>query len=92
MASAREKLVQFLERHGISKTAAGEALGVTYAAVIGWLTGKTSPDSVHRRAIGIWTQGEVPAAEWEASSAEAERLAMVRPFEPPTTDSQETPA
>lgn len=83
MASAPEKLAAFLARHGISKTAAGEALGVTYAAVICWLTRKTSPDRVHREAIEIWTKGDVRADEWEGSQAEAERLKGIRPFDAP---------
>ena len=85
---AHEKLGAFLQKHAISKTEAGKAVGVTHAAVIGWLNGRT-PDMVHRQASEIWTNGEVRADEWEGARAETEQLRHVRPFEPKTGEGAE---
>ena len=82
--SGPAKLKDFLERNKVSKAEAGRALGVTAAAVFGWIDGNV-PIEDHRRAIEVWTHGEVKADEWGLTRREQQAQAKsveVKPFEP----------
>ncbi len=78
----------FIEKHGISKTAAGRAIGVTHSAICGYLDGTSTPAPERRPAIAVWTNGEVPEQDWlsDEERERAKRLAEVQPFVPPTQE------
>lgn len=84
------KLAKFLEKHGIPKAKAAKALGVSHVAVVHWVTRASVPTVDRRKAIAVWTNGEVPESDWlsDRERAAAEKLAEVKPFVPPS----ETPA
>lgn len=83
----RTKFTNFLEKHGISLSAAARALGAkSHVTVRNWTTGLSAPEPEFRRAIEIWTNGEVAEDDWlsDKERAAAEKLAEVKPFVPPT--------
>jgi len=87
ISPAALKLSGFIERNRIPKRRAAAALGVTHPALFDWLAGHKVPGPESRKAIEIWTNGEVQALEWGLTRSERdglERLAEVQPFEPPT--------
>lgn len=84
-STGRAKLTRFLQKHGISLSAAARALGASsHVTVRNWTEGISSPDPDFRRAIAVWTNGEVAEDDWVSDEERdrAERLADVRPFVP----------
>lgn len=78
------KLRKFLETHKIPQLQAARALGVTHVAVLQWIRGRATPTPPLRKAIEVWTSGEISEADWETSKDRrlAEKVAAVKPFEP----------
>lgn len=77
-------LREWLEKHGISRASAAEALGVSAMTITDWLRRRKTPREAYRQAIEKWTSGAIQAVEWE--SARERRIADVRPFAPAVSD------
>lgn len=85
MSPGATKLTQFLEKHGISKSAASRALkAASHVTVLNWCAGISVPEPEFRKAIAVWTGGEVAEEDWQSlkEAQLAERLAGVEPFVP----------
>lgn len=83
-----EKLTNFRKRHGISLHKASELLGASGPTILSWEQERTVPRPPYRRAIEIWTKGEISETEWQSPGERAaiERTADVKPFEPESAD------
>lgn len=73
----------FLERNKVTQLAASKQLGVSDPTVNAWLSGFKRPKAHHRRAIAIWTRGDVNEHAWDLDEERA-AFEHVRPFEPRT--------
>lgn len=91
---APTKLFKFRDRHGISLKKAGDALGASGPTVLDWERRRKVPTPPFRRAIAVWTKGEIGEDEWESDKERqiAERTANVQPFEPEPAPDSEDPA
>ena len=87
------KLGAFLEKHDISKRQAARDLRVSAPTVLDWLNEVKRPEKPNRKAIEVYTGGEVVESDWENDKEreEAERVAGVKPFEP-TPDADPAPS
>lgn len=101
--SGPELLQQFLDRNGIQRETAGEALGVTRVTIWSWLRGDTSPAAPARQDIETWTSGAVPADSWGPLRDARLGRKEVKPFsereredtetdDPPTEDDHDPPS
>lgn len=79
-----KKLRRFLERNGITRRAAGLAVGATNPTVCDWVGGKKRPRESKRVDIEAWTGGEVPASSW--LTKDERKVRTVAPFRAPATD------
>lgn len=82
------KLRKFLDSNEIPQLQLAKALGVTHVTVLNWIRGRATPTPPFRKAIAIWTKGEVIEADWESKKERelAEAVAAVKPFEPPPAE------
>ena len=69
----------FLKKNGITRAAAGQALGVADPTVCDWCGGKKRPRHEMRAAIETWSGGAVPADAWMTA---AEKRAAAKPVAP----------
>jgi len=79
-----DKLSKFLERNGISRPKFADALDVSAIAARNWLLRLGSPRPDHRKAISVFTGGEVAEDDWvtDEERAVSEKLSEVKPFSP----------
>lgn len=82
MTPGAHDLGRFLEAHGISKSRAAAAIGVSVPTMIDWLRGTKRPRQVLRDAIQKWTGDAVLAVSWESDGERdaQERARLVEPF------------
>jgi hypothetical protein len=74
-----ELLAVFLNSHGITFVAAGDALDVSAVAVLTWTDFSKRPKEHLRRVIAKWTNGFVPVDSW-LTNEELQRIGNVIPF------------
>lgn len=86
LTDGAKKLGKFLEKHNITRSAAGKALGSADPTVCDWIGGKKRPRESKRADIETWTGGEVPASSW--LTKEERKARTVVPFTPATTGEQ----
>ncbi len=77
--SPSRKLRRFIQEAGVTASGAAAAIGVTGAAVSGYLNRKQVPGDLVRQAIERWTGGKIKRAEW-VTDEERARLDKVVPF------------
>lgn len=88
--NAPELLKRWREANGVSLRKAALALGVSHVAYRAWELGTSIPLPEMRKAIAVWTHGEVPEDAWPLSHQEqklADAAARVVPFEKKADDS-----
>jgi transcriptional regulator with XRE-family HTH domain len=74
-----DKFKAFIKITGLTRKAVAERIGVSGAALSGYLSGKTNPRPLVRERIRIFTRGKIQPHEW-ASPDELELLASVKPW------------
>jgi hypothetical protein len=78
LTDGAKKLGKFLEKHNITRAAAGKALHASDPTVCDWIGGKKRPRAEKRADIEVWTNGEVSAASWLTAGEKKARA--IEPF------------
>lgn len=76
----QKQFKQFLGREGIKNVAAAKALHCDPSLITLWLKHGTTPEIGMRRAIAVYTKGEVKESEWETATERA-LVKSVKPFD-----------
>ncbi len=80
-----KKLRAFLKANKgkVSKRGAARAVGVSSPTMLDWISGRKTPAPPNRRALEIWTGGQVRESDWisRRERESAEKACRVAPLE-----------
>lgn len=88
-----ERLKRWREANKISLRTAAAAFGVSHVVFRQWETGDLTPHVDMRRAIAVWTRGDVAEDAWPVSEREhrvVEAASRVVPYEAPAPKAGDT--
>lgn len=79
LSTGAKALARFVEKNGMTKTAAAAGVGVSVPTLLDYLSGAKRPNSIRREVIERYTGGAVSRNSWDFPAERAE-LESTTPF------------